>query len=130
MASPPGHYTNGLCASDGDEDRFDWIRVEAFGEEKINLKQCMHWLQKHWQVRRLVVEGGGHLNDAMFREGLVDELFLTLCPLIYGGRHHATIADGVGFTQLSDAYRLRCVERKRKGRELFLRFVRERDREV
>ncbi|HCB98601.1 MAG TPA: hypothetical protein DEP78_10085, partial [Verrucomicrobiales bacterium] len=109
---------------------YDWIRVEAFGEEKINLKQCIRWLQKHWQVRRLVVEGGGHLNDAMFREGLVDELFLTLCPLIYGGRHHATIADGVGFTQLSDAYRLRCVERKRKGRELFLRFLREPDGKV
>jgi glycine/D-amino acid oxidase-like deaminating enzyme len=29
---------------------------------------------------------GGELNDALFRAGLVDELHLTVCPKIFGGR--------------------------------------------
>ena len=64
---------SGLASARASTRAYDWIRVEAFGEEKINLKQCMRWLQKHWQVRRLVVEGGGHLpavSDAGLLAGL------------------------------------------------------------
>ena len=66
----------------------------------------------------------------MFREGLVDELFPDSMPLDLWRQASRNDCRWCGFTQLSDAYRLRCVERKRKGRELFLRFLREPDGKV
>lgn len=70
----------------------------------------------------MVCEGGADLNDAMFRAGLVDELRLTVCPVVVGGRTAPTIADGVGVARLAAATRLTLAHRRRIGDELFLTF--------
>ena len=36
-------------------------------------------------MRRLMVEGGGTLNAALLELGLVDEIYLYVAPLIFGG---------------------------------------------
>jgi riboflavin biosynthesis pyrimidine reductase len=81
-------------------------------------------LRAEWNVRRLLCEGGGELNDALFRAGLVDELHLTLCPMIFGGRSAPTIADGPGCARLADAFAMRLQSSRRVGEELFLVYVR------
>jgi riboflavin biosynthesis pyrimidine reductase len=63
------------------------------------------------------------LNDALFRAGLVDELHLTICPMIFGGRAAPTIADGMGALKLEQSARLKLKSRKRRGNELFLVYV-------
>ena len=100
-----------------------WVLIKSFGDTQIDFLQMVRWLHKDWKVRRLVVEGGGTLNDAMFRHQLVDEIFLTICPFVFGGRTNATISDGLGFDALQDAARFKCVERKRVGSEMFLRYL-------
>ncbi|MBN8249897.1 MAG: dihydrofolate reductase family protein, partial [Verrucomicrobia bacterium] len=75
-------------------------------------------------VRRLLVEGGGELNAALFEAGLVDEVHLTLCPLLVGGRTAPTLADGEGIPHLADAARLTLVNRRARGAELFLTYRR------
>lgn len=94
--------------------------VRVFGQKELNLRAALTWLRRKWKVRRLVCEGGGALNDAMFRAGLVDEIHLTLCPRIIGGRSAPTIADGRGFSQLAAAAQLPLRSIKRHGDELFL----------
>jgi riboflavin biosynthesis pyrimidine reductase len=59
------------------------------------------------------------LNDALFRAGLVDEMHLTICPKIFGGRHAPTIADGRGFSRLAAADRFRFKSSRRVGDETF-----------
>ena len=71
-------------------------------------------------VRRLLCEGGGEINAALFEAGLVNEAHVTLCPLIFGGRNAPTMADGRGFDRLADAARLKIKSQKRVGDELFL----------
>jgi len=44
--------------------------------------------------KRLLCEGGGELNDALFHAGLVNQLHLTVCPRFSAGRNAPTIADG------------------------------------
>jgi riboflavin biosynthesis pyrimidine reductase len=62
------------------------------------------------------------LNDSLFRSGLVDELHLTICPLIFGGRDAPTISGGDGCEHLSEAFSLKLVSRRRLGTELFCVF--------
>ena len=64
----------------------------------------------------------------MFRTGLVGEVHLTLCPLIFGGRRAPTIAEGQGFPTLALAASFQLVSRKRHGDELFMVFRRRTER--
>jgi len=98
--------------------------VKTFGAEEVNFRAALRWLHAKWKVRRLLCEGGGELNDALFRAGLVDELHLTICPRVIGGRHAPTIADGRGCATLADAFQLQLASAKRVGDELFCIFRR------
>ena len=98
--------------------------VKICGREEINFRAAFRWLRRRWHVKRLLCEGGGELNDALFRAGLVDELHLTLCPKIFGGRHAPTIADGRGFSQLSQAESFQLKSTCPNNGELFTVFVR------
>lgn len=99
--------------------------VRICGREEINLARALRWLREKWNVRTLLCEGGGELNDALFRAGLVDELNLTICPVVFGGRSAPTIADGQGAASLARAARLRLKTACRVGDELFLVYVRD-----
>lgn len=94
--------------------------VKICGTKTINFHTALRWLKKKWGVQRLLCEGGGDLNDALFRAGLVDELHLTVCPKIFGGRHAPTIAEGVGFEKLAAAAQLQLQSTRRVGDEMFL----------
>src|SRR5262249_1040239 len=61
--------------------------VKAFGEDRLDFVTAFHWLRERWKVKNLLCEGGGELNFALLRQGLVDEIYQTACPLIFGGRH-------------------------------------------
>jgi riboflavin-specific deaminase-like protein len=98
--------------------------VKVFGEMQVNFRLALRWLRTKWGVKRLLCEGGGELNDALFRADLVDEINLTLCPKIFGGRSAPTIADGRGFQALANAARFELTSIKRKKAELFTVFSR------
>ncbi len=98
--------------------------VVCFGERELNLRAALRWLWSKKGVRRLVCEGGGELNDAMFRADLVDELHLTVSPKIFGGRNAPTISDGLGFPKLGAAREFRLQSARRIGDEMFLTFIR------
>jgi riboflavin-specific deaminase-like protein len=102
--------------------------IKISGKDQINFRAALAWLRKKWHVRRLICEGGGELNDALFRANLVDELHLTVCPVIFGGRAAPTIADGAGAGLLSRAAELECQSARRKGDEMFFVFHRCKER--
>jgi len=97
--------------------------VKICGKSQINFRAALRWLREKWGVKRLLCEGGGELNGALFKAGLVDELHLTLCPKILGGRHAATISDGDAVEKLSQAQPMRLKSVKREGDEFFLVFT-------
>jgi 2,5-diamino-6-(ribosylamino)-4(3H)-pyrimidinone 5'-phosphate reductase len=94
--------------------------VEIFGEEAMDFKAAFEWLHKKWRVKNMLCEGGGELNTALLRQHLVDELYVTICPLIFGGRNAPTMADGIGVKSVDEATRLQIKSLKRVGQELYL----------
>lgn len=96
--------------------------VHVCGEKHVNFTEALKWLRKEWNVKRLLCEGGGEINAALFREDLVDELYLTLSPKIFGGRNAPTMADGQGIASLGDAARLKLKSKRRIGDEMFLTY--------
>jgi riboflavin-specific deaminase-like protein len=93
--------------------------VEIFGDKEINFEKAFRWLEKKWRVKKILCEGGGELNATLIRQNLVDEIYVTVCPLIFGGRRAPTLADGEGITSVDQATKLRLKSLKRMGQELF-----------
>ena len=100
--------------------------VKVCGRRDINFRAALRWLRRQWGVKRLLCEGGGELNEALFRAGLVDEVHLTICAKIFGGQKAPTIADGKGFRRLAEAVPFEIKSFKRIGDEVFATFGRTR----
>lgn len=94
--------------------------VKICGKRELDFHFALRWLCKEWGVKRLLCEGGGEINGGLFEAGLVNEIHLTLCPTIFGGRTAPTMSDGQGVTRLADATRLKLKSQKQIGDELFL----------
>ena len=72
-------------------------------------------------VKKVLLEGGGELHFAFEKEGVVDEIYLTLTPKLLGGAAAPTVLDGKGFTAAAHPS-LKLVSSKRIGDELYLRY--------
>ena len=72
-------------------------------------------------IQRLAILGGGKLVASVLAAGLIDELWLTICPLILGGVDAPTPVEGKGF--LADlAPKLELLAVKQVGDEVFLHY--------
>ncbi|MEG4941969.1 dihydrofolate reductase family protein [Microcoleus sp. F4-D5] len=75
----------------------------------------------NFDIKRLAILGGGKLVASVVAAGLVDELWLTVCPLILGGAGAPTPVEGEGFlAHLAPKLELLAV--KQVGQEVFLHY--------
>ncbi|MBI5496518.1 MAG: RibD family protein [Deltaproteobacteria bacterium] len=72
-------------------------------------------------VEHVLLESGGGLTGMFFRERLVDELHLTLAPLVLAGQGAPTPVDGPAFRP-AEAPRLSLVNCSVVGDEVFLHY--------
>ena len=90
--------------------------------KELDFHKALLWLRKEWGVKRLLCEGGGAINGGLFLARVVDEIYLTIAPVIMGGRNAPTPADGDGFPKLADALPLKMKRLQRVGDELYTVF--------
>jgi 2,5-diamino-6-(ribosylamino)-4(3H)-pyrimidinone 5'-phosphate reductase len=94
--------------------------VKVCGSRTLDFRMAFRWLRQKWGVKRLLCEGGGEINDALFCAGVVDEVYVTICPKVFGGRGAPTLADGIGAAKLARAAQLQLQSAHRHGDEMFL----------
>jgi 2,5-diamino-6-(ribosylamino)-4(3H)-pyrimidinone 5'-phosphate reductase len=90
------------------------------GRGRVDLTELLRRLKRRG-VDTLLVEGGGELNWGFLRAGLLDELYVTIAPLLLGGRSAPTAFDGDGLA-MDERVRLRLLDLIREGDELYCRY--------
>ncbi|HEY9676706.1 MAG TPA: dihydrofolate reductase family protein [Drouetiella sp.] len=55
------------------------------GKEEIDFAKMLEKLHKEFKLKKLLLEGGGLINGAMLRDGLIDEISQLIVPIVDGG---------------------------------------------
>lgn len=72
-------------------------------------------------INKLAVLGGGNLVASLLAINAVDEIWLTVCPVIFGGFDAPTPVTGMGWLQ-SQGIKLHLLEVKQVEQEIFLHY--------
>ena len=100
--------------------KFDRIIYAKTAGGEIDWIDAFQQLAK-FDIKGLAILGGGKLVASVLAAGLVDELWLTVCPLILGGADAPTAVEGKDF--LADlAPKLELLAVKQVGQEVFLHY--------
>lgn len=109
------------------EDYLAMLRLKGIsyivaGASEVDLVKAVNLLGEHFGIRRLLLEGGGHINGAFLQADLLDEVSLLIVPGIDGRHEIAAVFDGMNPTRKAAVpLKLKSVERREKD-TLWLRY--------
>jgi 2,5-diamino-6-(ribosylamino)-4(3H)-pyrimidinone 5'-phosphate reductase len=85
------------------------------GRDHIDLQTVLEKLYDGFQIKTLLLEGGGKINGSMLRAGLIDELSLLVAPIAdcaSGSPALFDTSDSVDSTPIGVRWRLQALERR------------------
>ncbi len=89
------------------EKHVSWI---ACGKDKINLKRACAILKEEFNVDRMVVLGGGHINGSFLEADLLDEISVLIGSGVDGREGMCAIFDGLPMNSEVKQLKLEKVE--------------------
>ena len=102
-----------------DQPGFDEIFSDT-ADQEVDWHQAFQRLHQQ-QIGSVAVLGGGEIVAALLKADLIDELHLTLCPLLLGGKEAPSPVEGTGFSQ-EEAPKLELISCRQIEQELFLHY--------
>jgi len=108
------------------KERVDKLRqagakVIYAGRSQVNLRNLLTRLHQ-LKIKSILLEGGGTLNWSMISNKLVDNIKITVAPIIIGGSQATTLVDGDGVGKIEHAINLTPVNVTRQGEEIVLTY--------
>ena len=70
---------------------------------EVNSQLDVAWVMERLKARgiqNLLVEGGGDMLAQLIEAGVLDEIHVTICPRILGGKGAPSLVDGAGFKEM------------------------------
>jgi 5-amino-6-(5-phosphoribosylamino)uracil reductase len=103
-----------------ERSEFEQVLVFETAAKEIDILAALKYLAR-LQITRLAILGGGKLVASFLESDLIDEIWLTICPLILGGSIAPSPVEGTGF--LADlAPKLQLLEVSTIEQEVFLHY--------
>jgi len=90
------------------------------GNHSVDLPSLLDELGRR-EIRSVLVEGGSTIHGSFFDDGLVNEVWAFLAPMIIGGSAAHCAVDGTGVSALSEALRLESVAVEQLGSDVLIR---------
>ena len=87
----------------------------------IDLKCLLELLYNHG-IKTLMVEGGGTVIWSFIKNGLVDDLYVFVAPIVVGGKNTPTIADGEGVKSFDELKQLKIVNVSKLGQGVMIHY--------
>jgi len=114
-----------LVAKKTPPEYLSYLRTETIpylvvGEDRVDLPVALSLLAGRFGIRRVVSTGGGRLNGALLRAGLVDEIEIEMLPFVTGGATTPALftAPDLAIDEMPRRFRLLGVEQRAGGRIL------------
>ena len=103
-------------------ENVDVIEEDVNDKGLLDLQKVLEKLH-NMGIRRLLVEGGGTIIWSFLKNGLFDEFWIYISPVVIGGKHSPTIANGEGVRNEKEMIRLKLSEVKELGEGLLVKYV-------
>ena len=106
-----------------DRSHFEQIIIadsSDLGAEQMSWPQALATFSR-LDIDKLAVLGGEQMVTSLLELNLIDELFLTICPIILGGKLSPSPVGGMGFLEKS-AIRLSLLTAEVVDEEIFLHY--------
>ncbi len=103
------------------EQLFDEIFAPVTDQGEIDWKKALETLSSKG-IENLAVLGGGELIAALFEQNLLDELWLTVCPILLGGKNAPSPIEGTGLSA-ENAQKLKLLSVETIDQEVFLHYA-------
>lgn len=92
------------------------------GNGKVDVIRLMKYLGSSG-IDSVLVEGGGTLNDALLRAGIVNRLEVFVAPKIFGGAQAKSPVEGEGIAEVSEAVKFRPENVRLIGDDILLSYI-------
>ena len=103
----------------------DHVRVYRSERDWQDVSQVLSFLYTEYSVRTVICEGGPTLVRALAERDLIDEIYATIAPKLFGGEHAPGLL-GTSDAFLSASRTYRMVNLEVHGDEAYLHYRRER----
>lgn len=98
------------------------LEVIICGNDEVDLACLLNELGSRG-IKTLMLEGGSTLNWGMAEFHLIDEVHITIAPIIVGGNTAKSLVGGEGFSVIQEGLKLKLGDITRHGDYLSLRYL-------
>ena len=105
-------------------ERLEKLPVEIIiaGETYVSLKLLLKKLYAK-KIKKILVEGGGTVHWEFVKNNLFDEMILTVCPFLIGGKESTPFINGTGFSKITESPSLCLKSARRLENHLVLHYI-------
>lgn len=113
----------------GTDEKIDFIKSRGkdcliCGKDGVDFEMLFKKLESEYNIKSIMLEGGGNLNWSLFEKDLVDEIILMQLPVIIGGESNISLVDGKGFTDLNSIKKFKVSEVEPRKNYTLMKYTR------
>jgi 2,5-diamino-6-(ribosylamino)-4(3H)-pyrimidinone 5'-phosphate reductase len=124
----PNIYRTIICTTENvNENKINEFKtknvtiIKVGSGQRVDLVTLMPILYK-FDIKTILLEGGGNLNWSFIKNELIDEIRLTIAPWVIGGKNAISLVEGEGFEKMFQGPRFKLEEINSRDNYVLLKY--------